>query len=212
MSKELDIGISKIARQKVIDHLKHAYAKDYLEDDDFEKRLDIATNTRNRADLIELVEDIPVEDINQAPPAGQTQPDSALFSINRGNVPESDNFISVFSGVTRKGEWRPAKNIKSVAIMGGVDLDFSKALIPPGGISITIFAFMGGVDIRVPEGVNVINDGLAFMGGFENHVHGATLPGAPTIHIKGFTFMGGVEIKGPRKPNVLRRIINKILE
>ena len=49
------IGISKIARQKVIEHLKDAYTRDYLEESDFERRLEIATNTNDRSILRELV-------------------------------------------------------------------------------------------------------------------------------------------------------------
>jgi len=216
MAHELDIGISKIARQKVIDRLKHAYASDYLEDDDFEKRLVIATNTKKRSELIDIVDDLP----DETPPSGQApagspqqgrDPDQT-WSLARGIAYDSDVMVGVFSGVTRRGVWRPARRIKTVAFMGGIELDFTHAEIPAEGVEIQVFAMMGGIEMRVPDGVNVRNRGFAFMGGFEDHVHGEVFPGAPTITITGFAFMGGVEVKGPRKPSFFKKFMKRMLD
>lgn len=209
MSDNDHIGISKIARQKVIDRLKHSYAKDYLEQDDFEKRVTIAMNTQKRSELYALVDDIPDETSHEIAETKSIQSETGL-RISR-NAQESDSLIGIFSGVTKKGDWRPAKKINVVAIMGGVDLDFTDAYIPAEGIEIDCFSFMGGADIRVPAGVNVKTSGFAFMGGFDNQTSGQSYPGMPTIHIKGFAFMGGVDIRGPRKPGIFKKFINKML-
>ena len=210
MSDHDHIGISKIARQKVIELLKHSYAKDYLDQDDFEKRVSIALATQKRSELYALVEDVPQMQEHETQPASLSKEQTSV-SIARGGVADSDTFVCIFSGVTKKGAWHPPRNLKVIAMMGGADIDFTNAVIPAEGIEIKCFCFMGGAEIRVPAGVNVKTRGFAFMGGFENHTSGEAFPGMPTIYIRGFSFMGGVEIKGPRKPGLIKTFIDKML-
>jgi hypothetical protein len=209
MSDHDHIGISKIARQKVIDRLKHSYAQDYLDQGDFEKRVSIALATQKRSELYALVDDVPEIEEKQVQAAG-SGPERSGVSIAKGNVADSDKLICIFSGVTKKGAWHPPKYLRVISFMGGADLDFTNAYIPESGIEIKCFSFMGGTHIRVPAGVNVKTSGFAFMGGFDNRTSGEAYPGMPTIHIRGFAFMGGVEIKGPRKPGVIRKFIDKL--
>jgi hypothetical protein len=204
--KDLDIGISRYARDKVIEILKHAYANDLLEEKDFEKRIEIATSTRKRRELELLIEDLPAA-TDKTPPAIGASPDMA--AVNRGEVPESSTLVGVFSGIDKRGMWRPARDIKIVAVMGGVDLDFTQAQMAPGVTEIKIFAMMGGVDIRVPPGINVDAHGFAFMGGFEDRCPNQDIPGAPTLKIRGFAFMGGIEIKPP-KQRLMKKILKKL--
>jgi hypothetical protein len=196
------IGISKIARQKVIERLKTAYASDHLEETDFERRLDLATNTRSREILKELVDDLP-----EVSESDDSHSNDSL--INRGKVKKQDTLFSFFSGVSRKGDWRPAKKIKAVAIMGGIDLDFTETIVPPGGLLIDVFCLMGGVEIRVPEGINVDARPVAFMGGTDQHGVGHYGSDAPTIRVRGFVMMGGVDIKPPPK-NYFRKFLKKM--
>ncbi len=200
------IGISKIARQKVIERLKSAYARDHLEDADFEHRLDLATNTRHREILKELVEDLP----EQPGSSGDVPPDASDHpAINRGRVRKEETLVGVLSGVTRRGDWQPARRIRAVMFMGGVDLDFSETTIPPEGVDIDVFCLMGGLDIRVPEGINVEARPVSLLGGVDTHGRGGYLAQAPTIRIRGFVMMGGVDIKPPRK-NYLKKFIKKM--
>jgi predicted membrane protein len=81
------------------------------------------------------------------------------------------------------------------AVLGGHDLDLREADMPDHGEAVLdIFAFMGGVEIKVPREWTVVVDASAFLGGFENktspHQHGLK-----TLRITGSAVMGGVEIK-----------------
>ena len=69
------------------------------------------------------------------------------------------------SGRDRKGRWRVGPHLKVVNIMGGSDLDLNDAELADDVVEITVFALMGGADIRVPEGLNVEVSDFAFMGG-----------------------------------------------
>jgi len=202
---DLDIGISKYARDKIIDRLKTAFANDQLEEKDFEKRVEIATSTRDRKDLQFLIEDLP----SDVEVSLKKSPDSLSISINEGEVKESSTLVAVFSGVEKKGSWRPARKIKVIATMGGVDLDFTRAEMPPGITELKIFTMMGGVEIIVPPGINVDMHGFAFMGGFDDRCGALQYPGAPTLKIRGFAFLGGIEVRPP-KERLMKKILRRL--
>ncbi|MBN1797615.1 MAG: DUF1707 and DUF2154 domain-containing protein [Spirochaetales bacterium] len=204
-NKELDIGISKYARDKVIDRLKAAFANDQLEEKDFEKRVEIATSTRDRKELHILIDDLPA-DIEVSV---KKSPDSISIPINEGEVRESSTYVAVFSGVEKKGTWRPARTNKVIATMGGVDLDFTRAEMPPGVTELNIFAMLGGVEIVVPPGINVDMHGFAFLGGFDDRCSTLQYPGAPTLKIRGFAFLGGIEVRPP-KERLMKKIMRKL--
>ena len=96
--------ISKAAREKIIQHLMHAYTHDHLEEDDFEKRLVVANKTQKRSELDALITDLPEPKVEQKAPT-VAQP---------GTVAKTDTIFNFFSGTTRKGRWRPAQNLKSI--------------------------------------------------------------------------------------------------
>jgi hypothetical protein len=200
------IGISKISRHKVIERLKTAYANDHLEEVDFERRLELATNTSSRDILKELVDDLPE---SQDAAAESPSPPVDQPFINHGAGKKHDTFVSFLSGVNRRGDWRPARRLKVISVLGGVELDFSETTLPPDGIDIDVFCLMGGLEIRVPEGVNVDARPVAIMGGTEHRGIGHYGASSPTIRIRGFLLMGGIEVKPPRK-NYLRKFLKKM--
>jgi len=188
-----------ITQDEVIEKLKHAFAFDFLDIDEFEKRLSIASQTHNAAELNTLIHDLPVIEQKATP-----QP-----TANNISVKEDGTILSILSGVSRKGKWRPPRHLKIITFMGGADLNFTKVEFPPGVTEVTVFSVMGGVEIIIPPGVNVDVSGFAIMGSFEDHSHNdQAVPGAPTLKIRGFAFMGGVEIRAPRQ-NIMERILKK---
>jgi hypothetical protein len=101
----------------------------------------------------------------------------------------------------------------SIAVMGGLELDFREALLPPGETEVWIFSLMGGAEIIVPPGLTVESDGVAILGSFE-HVEDAEVqrdPTSPVLRVRGFSVMGGVEIsvrypgESPREAKRRRR-------
>jgi predicted membrane protein len=199
LNDEYPATISKAAREKIIQRLMQAYTHDHLEEDDFEKRLVVANKTQKRSELAALVADLPEQKEEQKAPT----------VARPGTVAKTDTIFSFFSGITRKGKWKPAQNIKSINIFGGTDLDFTNAVLAPGITEIKVFCFMGGVDIIVPPGINVDANCVAIMGGFDNKAHGIENPNLPTLRIRGFCFMGGVDVKHPKK-KLLDRILKKL--
>lgn len=89
----------------------------------------------------------------------------------------------------------------AVAVMGGVELDLREAQFSEPEVTLHAYTLMGGIQITVPEDVDVDVSGIAFMGGFDHNASGTGVPGAPRVRVIGFALMGGVEVrrKGPSK-------------
>jgi len=192
-------------RNAVIERLKLNYAHGNLDEGELEARLSEATAAETNGELQLLVEDLP--DIQEGAAATPSMSPTGV-RLNQGTVRESGTLVAVMSGAVRKGLWRPPRKMRAVAFMGGVDLDFTQAEMPPGVTEITVFTLMGGVDIKVPPGLNVEMSGFPFMGGFEDHSEGMIDPSAPTLRVRGVAVMGGVEVRVPRR---LRRAAGRSL-
>ena len=83
---------------------------------------------------------------------------------------------------------------QALAVMGGCDVDLRKATIGPEGAVLDVFAFWGGVALRVPEEWEVDNRINAFLGGIEDKTLGA--PGSTQrLILTGTVIMGGAEVK-----------------
>ena len=191
--EKYDHGPTKTERNNVIERLEHSFAQNLLDIDIYEKRMEIAVNTASKRELLSLIEDLPA--------ITETNKQSSFLDgilLNLGEIKDYDFTLAFMSGANRKGLWYPPKRMKVVAIMGGVDLDYSQAQIPPGVSTIDVFALMGGVDIFVPEGVNVEVTGIPIMGGIDNRATSYARPGAPTIKVNVITLMGGLDIKVKR--------------
>jgi hypothetical protein len=177
-------GAHPVERDRIVEALCEHYARDRLEIEEFERRVERAHRARTRDELRALLADLPSLEGPGAPPAvrggGHLEPRKGTATGGSGlpdrrlhpsQAPERQTEVAIWSGRVRKGAWTPARQIRA-------------------------FGFMGGVEIIVPPGVRVETDGFAFMGGFEEDTEvGADVPpDAPVIRVTGFVFMGGVEV------------------
>ena len=63
-------------------------------------------------------------------------------------------------------------------------------------MTITAVAIMGGIEVIVPEGIEVEMTGHAFMGGKDMKVADVPrLPGSPLIRVRAFALMGGISLR-----------------
>jgi hypothetical protein len=184
-------------RTATVDLLCEHFAADRLTVEEFERRLDTAHRTADRKELDALLADLPRSG-GALSPRGQanqaTGPGHPLASPEL--VRDRDMLIAILGGSGRKGRWIPARQTMVLAVMGGAELDFREAVLPPGVTEVQVYAFWGGVDIVVPPDVQVESHGFAVLGGFEHAAEGAATPSAstPTIRITGIAVMGGVHI------------------
>ena len=132
----------------------------------------------------------------------------AGISLLKGPLSGGKNNVAFMGGLEKtKGHWK-LENANYWAFMGGVELDLRRAEIEKGEYLLNCTAIMGGVDIIVPQDLNVICNGTAVLGGVEllgessggiigsasasQEVEG---PVRATVKIYGRALMGGIEVK-----------------
>ena len=100
--------------------------------------------------------------------------------------------FAAFSGNDIHFGGEPFDGAELAAIFGGVECDLRGAVITEDCV-ITVTVLFGGIDILVPEGINVKSNVFPLFGGAENKttVH----KDAPTVYINGICMFGGVEIR-----------------
>ena len=202
-------------REAVISALGDAYAADRLELDELELRMARVYRATSREALAEVLADLrpraeappmpsaraplarPVGVSGAPAPLDQRGYEYGRATIARAEiVPARQALLAMMGGSERKGGWVVPRQLRVVAVMGGVTLDLREAQFGEGITEIEIFALMGGVDITVPTGVRVESTGMGILGGFG--VAGADAdpgPDAPVLRISGVAVMGGVDAK-----------------
>ncbi|GLY52441.1 DUF1707 domain-containing protein [Lentzea sp. NBRC 102530] len=195
-------------REQVAQVLHKATAEGRLDIHELDERLAAVYSAKTYGELVPITADLVLSGLPQTPAVPQYQP---ATNDRIGGTPGSAVSVAFWSGVNRKGGWVVPRMHNAVAIMGGIEIDLTHANFAEAEVTISCFAFWGGIEIRVPDDINVKVDGFGFMGAFEQNLPNRRhVPGAPTVRITGLALMGAVEVKGPKKPkkNVLRELLD----
>lgn len=80
------------------------------------------------------------------------------------------------------------------AVFGSVELDISNAILKKDQV-INANAIFGGIEIRVPTGVNIKVKSTPIFGGVDSKIKTVYNESLPTLYINGTAMFGGVEIK-----------------
>ncbi len=185
-------------RQTTIDALCEHFAEDALDVEEFERRIEVAHRATSAEELKALLRDLPGGGLPARRDAAPAEAPRRRFRVtSAAQVKEREFVVALMGGAARSGRWAPARTNYAVACMGGVELDFREAVMPPGVTELQVFAVMGGVEILVPPGMRVESHGFALMGAFE-HVEDVPDapddPDAPLLRITGVGLMGGVDV------------------
>jgi hypothetical protein len=189
-------------REQVATVLSTAYAEGRLTREEHDERIDQLMAAKTFDDLIPITRDLVV--VGTPGPIASQQPSSRFRIDIAGQSPDSDKMIAIFGGATRTGKWRVRKNIQALALFGGIDLDLRDAVFEAPVVEISGFWCFGGLDIKVPEGIEVRDQTAGIFGGTDVSNIGDPAPGAPTLVIKGLSLFGGVSVHGP-KPDKRRK-------
>ena len=183
--------VSDSDRERAADVLREAAGHGRITMDELDERLEVAYAAKTYGDLAAVTRDLPQP--AQAPGTAQRAPVGRI-----GGTPGAKFSLAILSGARRSGRWVVPPSYVAVAVMGGVELDLREALFSQPEVTIHAYTVMGGIEITVPEDVDVDVSGVAFMGGFDHNASGPGVPGAPRLRVLGFALMGGVEVR--RKP------------
>ena len=183
--------VSDSDRERAADLLREAAGHGRITMDELDERLEVAYAAKTYGDLAAVTRDLPQP--AQAPGTAQRAPVGRI-----GGTPGAKFSLAILSGARRAGRWVVPPSYVAVAVMGGVELDLREAQFSQPEVTIHAYTVMGGIEITVPEDVDVDVSGVAFMGGFDHHASGPGVPGAPRLRVLGFALMGGVDVR--RKP------------
>jgi hypothetical protein len=213
----LRLRASDADRDKVAHVLREAYAEGRLTAIEHEDRIAQVYSAQTYAELVPILHDLPVPPGTIAvPTAGlvplaavtpQTSDRTAVVVDPSRASQATSHAVAIMSGVERKGRWVVPAESTAIAIMGGIEYDFSEAVFTARETVITVFALMGGVEAVVPPGVDVRVEVFGFMGGSQGPRDSAPA-GSPVVVFKGLAVMGGLEVKRQKNRDG-RRSINQ---
>ncbi len=118
-------------------------------------------------------------------------------SVGGGTPNDTDSVINLFafmSGYNRASFSQDFRGGELSAIMGGCDIDLRQASITSGPAVLNVFAFWGGIDVKVPQDWSVVLEGTPIMGSIEDNTHPTEAASEKRLIVRGTAIMGGVEI------------------
>lgn len=182
-------------RDQVAAVLSTAFAEGRLTREEYDDRVDALLGAKTFDDLVSLTHDLVVVGSSSPTPVGA---DRAYAIDTSGGSGEVDRLVAVFSGAERKGRWRVRQQVQAYAVFGGIELDLREATFESQVTEISGLWCFGGLEIKVPEGVEVRNETMGIFGGTDIKDVGEPVPGAPVLVVKGMSVFGGVSIRGPK--------------
>ncbi|MEU5096139.1 DUF1707 domain-containing protein [Streptomyces sp. NPDC020996] len=202
-----DLRASDADRERVAEALRDALAEGRLDMTEFEERLEATYRARTYGELAPITRDLPVPGVTPPAPVSFAKEGAGSGEwAGRivGGEGSSTWAVAVMSGFQRKGRWTVPRRFTCFAFWGGGELDLREADFADREVVINCVAIMGGVNVIVPPGVEVVVRGIGVMGGFDQRAEGAPgQPGAPRVIVTGFAFWGGVGVE--RKPTRAER-------
>lgn len=145
------------------------------------------------SDLVEIFQETQERgDFDQA--AEEVRTAGASTAITPLN--SSGPMVAILGSHEAKGSSHLAQETQAMAVMGGVELDLREATVSGPVTVIRGFAFMGGIEIRVPPGIRVETRCVPIMGGCDIKLRGRPArQDAPVLRLELVLFMAGVEVK-----------------
>lgn len=178
--------VSDTDRGQAVELLRHHCGEGILTLDEFGDRVTLVYDARTRAELDDVLSDLPQEETEV--------PEVRRRRITRWAV-------AIMGGHSPRGRIRLADTTNVVAVMGGCELDLRNAEIDGDEVIINCLSVMGGIEIVVPEGISVDFSGIPLLGGTECRIADVPItPGSPRIVVRALAVMGAVEVKSRKTP------------
>ena len=186
-------------RQRVADVLGEAYADGRLDMDEFRQRTDTVWASKTLGELTPLT-----ADLGGPPPA--VVPGSSGQTLIRLDEVRPMHTYALMSSHKQSGEWTVPASLSCFAVMGSAEYDFRQATFTSPRVAISVGVLMGSVELRVPEGVTVVDRTACIMGSVECKGMTPGTPGAPVIELTGFVCMGSIDVRGANYATVLQKL------
>jgi hypothetical protein len=173
------VRVSDAERERTVASLREHLVQGRLTLEEFTQRMTAAYAAATAADLSALEHDLPAEPVV---PERRRRPTGLL--------------VSIFGGTGRRGSFRVREHVVCLTIFGGTTLDLRGALLEGDVVNVHSVTIFGGLDVIVPEGVELDLNGLAIFGAKEIKGSRAALrPGAPLVRVNAFVLFGAANAR-----------------
>jgi hypothetical protein len=202
--RRLSMRASDADRDHVAHLLGQAFSEGRLTAEEHAERTAGVYDAKTLGELRPYVADLPVA---FSPPSAGTLPSTRVAPPLASTGETSDSVVAIFGEQRRRGRWLVRNGMDAKAIFGTVELDLTEAVLEQRDMTITASSFFGEVVLRVPEGVMVVNEGVAILGNrdFKVQQEQPYTPETPIVRVRGLTVFGSVEAKRPRKKWLKKR-------
>lgn len=189
-----DMLASDAEREAVVARLNAACSEGRLTLEEFSERLERSYIARTRGELEPLLRDLPAEG---------SEPASAPVRTGEQSDRRTEWHVTPLGGLSRRGPWR-MRDLTSITLIGGVDLDLREAQFTAREVTLTKVSVLGGVNLTVPPGVQVVVEGFSILGGRRVEVDEVPDGDAPTLRVRAFSLIGGIKVTSSRPLERLR--------
>ena len=122
------------------------------------------------------------------------------FHATTSSVASRLSEYAILGGVKRRIDSQEFEGGHVTAVMGGVELDLSRAGTKLPEVVIEANALLGGVELRVPADWDVVVRGMGILGGYEDATRPPVNMGAagaprPRLIVTGQALLGGVTVQ-----------------
>jgi hypothetical protein len=188
-------------RDRVADALREAYAEGRLDVDEHNERLDRAYQAKTLGELAPLLSDLPQRHLT-ATPAPISGPPHPQTSMPPDYAPGA-KISAIFAEQKRGGRWLVPSQTTAAAVFGSITIDLREAVLTQREIVIIANAVFGSIQIKVPPGVVVHDEGTAIFGSRTGSDRGPVGdvplgPNAPVVIVRGVALFGEVSVKYPK--------------
>lgn len=190
------LRISDADRNKVAEILREAAGDGRIELAELDERLNATFAAKTYAELVPITVDLPAHPSDH-PLAG---PAAAAAGVPATST-SPERHLAIMSGFERGGHWVVPAEMTVVAVMGGAEIDMRDAQFATKEAVIRLNVVMGGVEIIVNPGTNVVIEGAGIMGGFAgptSKIPTEITADSPIVRVKGFAIWGGVSVARKR--------------
>jgi hypothetical protein len=102
--------------------------------------------------------------------------------------------VKLLGGLRRSGRFALQARTRFVALIGGVDLDLTEAVLPASGARLTKVSVIGGVHIRTGPDIGVKVRAFRLLGGTDVEGGQDAPPTAPVLDVHAWSLIGGVRV------------------
>lgn len=110
------------------------------------------------------------------------------------NKEKFEEYLAIFGEKNTNLSGQEFNGANLSAVFGSIELDMTEAVINKDKV-INANSIFGGIEIKVPTGINVKVKSTPIFGGVDNKVKVNYNENLPTLYISGVAIFGGIEIK-----------------